>query len=217
MTTALILAGGDKTRWGNHRGVPKHMVPIGDEPLIHYLQRQLTARGVEVLVKCRPEDVADFVTTGTAVPVEFEPEPWQFEWDDSRHVWPQHRLLILYGDCFYTPQLLDAVVADTAKGWRLYARWDESRITGKPWGEPWVWVIQPDAHAELDAAVAHASQMFRSGQTNRCMAWEVYRAAAGFNLNEHRRETLHGMEWSDFTEDFDFPDDYERWLERFSR
>lgn len=218
VTSALILAGGVASRWNGHLGVPKHLAPVPVEPTIHRLQRELVAGGVDdVMVACKPDDVASYVTVGRAVELVDLGESWRHEWEDSRQHWPDHRLLIFYGDCYHTPELLDRMIADDAPGWRVYARWGGSTITGKDYGEMFGWVIQPDAQAELDAAAAYAADAFRSGRHHRCLGWEVYRHAVGFGLNDHRREDVHGVEWNDLSEDFDWPHDYDRWLQAYNR
>jgi hypothetical protein len=216
VTSALILAARTGDRWDASRGFPRHLAPVPDEPAIHRLQRELVARGVEdVMVACQSDVVDDYVTVGRAVDLVTNGERWVHEWQETRAYWPQHRLLILYGDCYHSPELLDALVADDAPGWRYYARWGASSITGKPWGEPWGWVIQPEAHDELDAAAQYAAAEYRAGRYHRCIPWEVYRRAAGFALSDHRRDSTHGVEWSDLSEDFDWVEDYDRWLAAF--
>lgn len=213
LTSALILAGGVASRWDNHLGIPKHLAPVPDEPVIHRLQRELAERGVDdIMVACKPEDAAAYVTVGRAVDLADVGEGWRHEWEDSRHHWPQHRLLVFYGDCYHTPELLDRMVGDTEPGWRVYARWTGSDITGKEWGEMFGWVIQPDAHDALDVAVHIAAGAHREGLWWRCLGWEVYQVAVGFGLDQYEREPVHAVDWDDLSEDFDYPHDYDRWL-----
>jgi hypothetical protein len=218
MTSALILAGGIASRWDNYLGIPKHLAPVPEEPTIHRLQRELAARGVDdIMVACHADVVDRYVTVGRPVELADLGEGWRHEWADSRQHWPQHRLLIFYGDCYHTPELLDAIVADTAPGWRAYARWGPSEITGKPYAEMFGWVVQPEAHDELDAAVEFAVAEFESGRHYRCLGWEVYQRAVGFQIGNLDRENVHGVEWDDLSEDFDWPKDYDRWLQAFNR
>lgn len=218
VTSALILAGGESTRWGNHLGVKKHLAPVPDEPVIHRLQRELLERAVDdVMVACKAEDVDAYVTVGRAVELADLGDGWRHEWADSRAHWPNNRLLVFYGDCFHTSQLLDAMVSDDAPGWRVYARWGKSSLTMKQYGEMFGWVIQPEAHAVLDEACEVAIRAFRDKKITRVLGWEVYRQAVGFNLTSHSREDNHGVEWNDLSEDFDWPVDYDRWLEGLKR
>ncbi|HEY7824917.1 MAG TPA: NTP transferase domain-containing protein [Acidimicrobiia bacterium] len=213
VTSALLLAGGVASRWEGHLGLPKHLAPVPVEPNVHRLQRELLERGVDdVMVACKPEDADRYVSVGRAVELADLGEGWRHEWEDSRQHWPDHRLLIIYGDCYLTPRLLDRMVADEEPGWRVYARWGSSTVTGKHYGEMFGWVIQPDAHDELDAAAAYSADAYRSGRHDRCLGWEVYRTAVGYGLGDHRREDVHGIEWNDLSEDFDWPHDYDRWL-----
>ena len=40
----VILCAGDATRWGGYLGLPKHLVPIHGEPLLHRTVRLLRTR-----------------------------------------------------------------------------------------------------------------------------------------------------------------------------
>lgn len=64
MKRAILLAGGSGSRLGQlTRVVNKHLLPVYDQPMIHYPLQTLRAMGVEeVLVITRPQDANDFLT-----------------------------------------------------------------------------------------------------------------------------------------------------------
>ena len=215
--TALILAATSDQRWRNHLGVPKHLVPIKGEPLIHRTQRALLERGERnVIVMTQPQWSDDYVIDG-ATWQEPKPSPREFvqEWDGSRHLWNNNgKTLIVYGDCYMTDELLDAMTQDNGEPWKAYARWNPSAITGKEYGEMFGWTFTPDAHDLLDRARVDAIAAHLEGRWHRVLGWEVYRLAVGFQVNEHKREDVHGIDWSDASDDFDRPQDLDKWLER---
>ena len=54
----------------------------------------------------------------------------------------------------------------------------------------------------------------RTGRVVSCGAWAIYRHLQGLPLRKHRcRQNF--LDIDDFTEDFDVPEDYDRWIERF--
>lgn len=216
MTRALILAAGEMTRWGNHLGVPKHLIPIQGEPLIHRTQRMLAERGVDdVRVVAQPERSGYLWEGNTLVDPIWVDRDWQQEQESSRHAWATDATtLILYGDVYFSPELMDRITADPADTWRVYARWGPSEVTGRKWGEMFGWVIPPHEHTTIDASRDAAIHARQAGVTARCLGWEVYRHAVGFGWHQHEREDVHGAEHSDASDDFDYPGDWDEWVRR---
>lgn len=56
----FITAYGESTRWNNYLGVPKHLIPIDDEPLIHRTVRLLKENGFDDIVI-----IGDYQVDGT--------------------------------------------------------------------------------------------------------------------------------------------------------
>jgi len=215
--TALILAAGSDSNWGNYLGVPKHLIPIKGEPLIHRTQRQLLERGhQDIRVVTLPTKRDSYVLPYARFeePVK-SPRDWTQEWDGSRHLWnTEEKTMILYGDCYFSDSLMDAIAADAGEPWHAYARWGASELTGKGYGEMFAWTFLPDAHALLDSARERAIDAFAAGKCGRVLGWEVYRMAVGIDITKHDKEDLHAVDWSDESDDFDAPHEWQRWLER---
>ena len=213
----LILAGGDSTRWADHLGVRKHLIPILGEPLIHRTVRLLHELHVyDVRIVCRVQDQFDYVPPGAQwTLMRTVDREWEQEQESSRHAWsPDGRTLILYGDCYFTAELLAAMVRNLVPDWRVYGRWVGSTLTGKTYGEMWGWLFRPEHHAEIDAARSVAIAAREDGVTKRCLGWEVLRAAYGYDLNVHGQSPPRRfVEWEDATDDFDFPVDWDIWSE----
>lgn len=214
MTRALILAAGGTQRWGNHLSVPKHLIPIAGEPLIHRTQRQLLDHGItDITVVAQPQHRDFALPTSRWEPPAPSPRNWVQEWDGSRHLWhPTGRTIVLYGDCYFTDELIAAIVADPGKPWRVYARFTGSKITGKKYGEMFGWVFTPSAHDKLDRARKQAIELVNTGQWWRALGWEVYRAAVGLPIKAYTgREDVHSVAWHDASDDFDTPEEWDTW------
>jgi hypothetical protein len=210
----LILAGGEGLRWQNHLGVRKHLIPIHGEPLIHRTQRLFAERGIsDIRVVCSLELAADYVTeVGTHEPLAQVDRAWVQEQESSRRAWNgDGRTIIVYGDVYYSHDLVDSIAHDNGEPWRVFARWGASAITGKGYGEMFAWSFNAYAHRTLDNARNRAIAAKEAGRWWRCLGWEVYREAVGIPIREHERDDVHGFEWSDVTDDFDYPEDWDRW------
>lgn len=212
---ALILAAGNQDKWGDAFGIPKHMLQVEGQPLIHRTQHQLAANGVtDITVVAKQGHHAMFTLPGnTATQPAPSPRGWVQEWDGSRHLWAtDDRTLIVYGDCYLTDKLAAAMCADPGDPWRVYARFTGSKKTGKRYGEMFGWVFTPDAHAVLDDARAKAIAAVDAGDWWRALGWEVYRIAAGLDFQTYSgREKTHAKHWSDESDDFDTPDEWATW------
>lgn len=212
---AIILAAGEGGRWGDYLGVPKHLIPIKGEPLVHRTQRMLEERGVsDIVVMTKPELASAYVIgssrTGTPARVDRD---WVQEMEPSRGYWAtDSRTLLLYGDCYFTDEIMDALVREDAEDWKVFARHDGSEHTGKQYGEMFGWVFRPEHHDELDRAREAAIAAVESGAWNRCLGWEVHRIACGQDPWHHDwSDPVHFVEWDDATDDFDYPLDWDVW------
>ncbi len=112
MTLAIIMAGGENTRW--EQPTPKEIAPILGEPVIARTVRMLRERDIQpIVVTHKPEVMA-------AVPgCEF--------WQTRRrfyveHTWNlasrwQKRNVLLFGDCAYTNAALDKLLTAPVPIW----------------------------------------------------------------------------------------------------
>lgn len=209
--TTLILAAGQGSRWGNYLGVPKHMIPIKGEPLIHRTQRILAATGAnDVYVVCRDSTYV-LPPSQRATPQEVERE-WVHEQEESRYLWSKSgRTILLYGDVYYSEDLLSRIVHEPADDWKVYARYGASAHTGKHHGEMFGWVFRPEHHRQLDAARNVAISYTENGLWWRCVGWELYRIAMGQVPWSHCRDEVHLVDYDDVSDDFDAPTDWDRW------
>jgi hypothetical protein len=211
----LILAAGEATRWNNHLDMPKHMVPIDGEPLIHNMQRRLDNLGVTDVhvITHNPEFVRPPAVQQTPREVD---RAWIHRHEGSRHLWhPEDKTLILYGDTYYTDRLLHLMVESECNDWHVYGRSGPSELTGKKYGEIFAWAFRPQHHKTLDAARNVAIAYTENGLWDRCIGWEVYYIATRQLPWSDFPEDVHFVDWDDATEDFDCPEDWDRWKARF--
>lgn len=202
---AVIMAAGEGTRWGGHRGVPKHLVDVGGEPLLERTCRQLIARDAHPVIVAPPDPRYSVEGAYTVAPSFAQCDTDKFlttvEW------WlPDEPILIVYGDAYLTDECADALLSP---GW--VGRAGPSSVTGCPHGELFGVHVTPQRQGEMARAIVYVRGLLLQGRLSRGGGWEVYRAFAGLPLDEHQV----GADFTDvddLSEDFDTPEDYEQWL-----
>lgn len=214
---AVVMAGGIGSRWGNHRGVPKHLVDIDGEPLLVRTVRQLRDRDVADVVVLAPPDrrydvPGGWVARPTFAGCDTDKFLSTVEWwtVDSPTV-------IVYGDVYLSDAAADALCAAAAPmAW--VGRSGPSSWTGCPWGELFGVTVTPPGHGLLAAAIIGVRGLLLASLIPRGGGWEVYRHTQGLPLDpDSDRIDADFVEIDDWSDDFDYPEDYERWIDRRAR
>jgi len=205
----IVIAAGPGERWGEHTGVPKHLVEIEGERLLDRTCRQFRPHG-DVFVAGHDERYQT---------------PWSIlfkagkyltpEWGgadkflSSASLWNQNgRTVVLYGDVWFSKEAVDTIVDFREKEWQLFGRFGPSEVTGTPWGECFAQSFHTEHIEEHYAKLREMAKM--EGKTG---GWVHYRMMQGMEPLAHRRGPRF-TEIDDWTDDFDFPEDYDRWGER---
>jgi hypothetical protein len=223
---------GFPNRWNNYLGVPKHLIPIKGEPLIHRTQRLLLENGAsDIWVSCNKQNFEKYVIDGC------NPIETHFDRDS---LYPDHEFLStlnmenkngitvqLFADIYYTEELIKELINNPSEDWHYYARRISSQITGKLYGEMFAWYYRHDHIEKLIECGTIASQLtskyvkdYEEGKTTYPWIMEesskmTYRIMAGLNTEDpHAVENVHWIEWNDESEDFDYPIDWDNWSKR---
>lgn len=205
--TAIIIAAGDATRWGDYMGVPKHLVEVDGEPILHRTARLLRERVDTVWVVSKND--ARYHQHGSTI---LTIEPGSSDADkfySSKDIWCGHTLIV-YGDCYFTQAAIDTMCAPV-EDWTLFCRPTSSAITGSPYGECWAYSIPENRLTFFEDRLVWLAGLHELGVTHRCGGWELYQALLGQDVNEHRMTTNYVV-IDDWSEDFDYPRDYDMWL-----
>lgn len=203
---AIIMAGGDGTRWNNYLGTPKHLLTLEGERLIDRTIRLLDERGVEEIIPLCPYP---------DVPNSQLPAYTQCDTDKFRStipLWaPDALSLVLYGDVWFSEEAMDAIISPLQDPFRWFGREHASKITGTPYGELFGLTIAPEGQARISHSIETVRGLLMNNRIGRGGGWEVYRHSVGVPLSKH---VLNGYfhDINDWTDDFDFPADYDRWV-----
>lgn len=211
---AIICAAGDGTRWANYLNRRKHQLEFEGESLLNRTVRLLRERGI-----------TDIFVTHTAQHPYFVRGAQSFERPAglsntqarlaTRPLWhPEQRTLILWGDVYFTNAAMD-LMTGTYPGWVNFARLRASQVTGKPGPEIFGCAFWPEQHDRYANALQAVDDAKARGEETHS-SWSSYLAMVGKPLNIHPSDI---RDWGchveipdDGTDDFDFGDDYERWM-----
>ena len=110
-TRYVIMANGKGRRWGNHGGIPKHLIEVEGETLLQRttrLVREVEPEAEVVIASSNPLCVADGARRHEPLRSAHELDRFCFELIEDN-------CCFLYGDTFYTPQAIGAIAAYPAK------------------------------------------------------------------------------------------------------
>ncbi len=211
MINCIIICAGEATRWGNHLGIPKHLIEIGGETLIERTTRLLHKHKKEDIdVKIVVKDLKDkrYYVDG-AETVEANLNPQNVDADkflSSEHLWNQEgRTLVIYGDCWLSDGCIKKVMEFESEEWTLFANKVECFVQS----------FYPQSIPQHKAALEYIRESYKRGDISVCGGWHHYRAMQGYPLTEHRMEHNFYL-IDDLSDDFDFPNEYDNFMERYN-
>lgn len=204
-------------------GVPKHRVRLlGGETLLERLVRQSLEAGAETLIVARDPDDPNYQVDGaTTVPAVFHPEMRDADkFYSSHHLWsPHERTILLYGDVWLTTPAATQIFDNNRPfphGYWVYARFTGSTITGTPWGENLAHAIDPHGHDRYRTSLEQLPHLTTNHKGGRCGGWEQYMHLTTGNPTTPITQGPNSTHINDWSDDFDYPADYERWLDNWT-
>jgi hypothetical protein len=211
---AILIAAGPGERWGYHLGMPKHFVPVDGEPILQRAVR-LIGRHCKDIWVVGVDDRYKIEGSQLFIP---DLEPANFGADkflSSRELWNTNgRTIVFFGDVYFTEEAMSTILSFDEREWTVFGRFGPSALTGTPWGELFAQSFWPEHIDEHLSALVRLARLCGEGTVKRGQGWEHYRLMNGATedaLHLHR-ELGHFVEIDDWTDDFDYPDDYDRFI-----
>lgn len=218
----FILADGEGTRWGNYKDVPKQLLKVNGETLLHRMIRLCRENGI-------PKE--DIIILGTltdddAVNDRFEncSKKRQLFLEIAKKY--KEPFIMLNGDCYYTDAIIkDCIEREAVDGWLHWCCPHSNQFTKKPWGEGYIHKV-----TNIDWWISKLEEFNKLVDNNEIIVngdWAMNRWLYGAaDINKHYVDKEHlskyDVYWHDETDDFDYssgPDwgtgynnDYERFL-----
>ena len=212
-TVCIIICAGEATRWGNYLGVPKHLVTLEGEVMLHRLVRQLSEykdNSIHIVVK---EDDDKYKVSGSELYVA-DLNPSNGDADkflSSQKLWNKHgRTLVFCGDVWFSDSAIRKILSYRGTDWIVFGRHHASKITGCKWGELFAQSFYPKDIKEHRANLHKVAEAYKAKSITSAGGWAHYRAMSGIPLGEHKiKDKFYNID--DWTDDFDKPEDYDRW------
>ena len=195
-----ILAGGSATRWQGYQGVKnKCLVKVDGETLLGRTERLLKANGINDY---------EIVLEG------YNSKREAFEGIAKK---AQCGFGILLGDCYYTEAIIRDAVNRDVDFWMHYYNCLPNPWTGCPWEEGYIHLV-PNWEWWAEK-MGEFNQKCDGGEIEFRKDFQIDRYLRGYSPEEYRAFTLdeHDIFWSDETDDFDFPNDYDMFMERHEK
>ena len=220
---AVVMAAGSGSRWGNYLGVPKQLIKIEGEPILFRTIRLLKENKFEVYVTV-PEK-GYFGDLG----VEEIVGKSDLEIDKFLNAEEESGAVFLWGDCYFTEDAIKKI-ADNKEDLMFFGRGGGSNLTGKRYGELFAVKTNKEFFKKAQELEKNKHKM------QRCASWELYayittgkiypsawgpqksqRDKDGNCIADPAKIAKHFTTIDDYTDDFDYPADYEKWIKIFNK
>lgn len=208
----IIACAGPQVKWNNHLGVSSHFAPVRvspaseeREPLLMRTLGQVARYTRDVIITC-PEGDARYCLGGVTTYVGHGSS----EFDSSRDFWSEEdRTVLLLGDVYFSDLALRRIMGYAEHNYRVFGRHGGSMITHTPYGEIFAHSWWPEHHREIDRHLENV-EAGRAEGIMRPHGWMLLRSFQGGKLNRHIVMSSYFTEINDWTDDIDFPEDFER-------
>lgn len=205
----IILADGNGTRWHNYSGVEKQLIKIDGETLLHRMCRLCRENGIkkeDLIIIGKFED--EFAVNDTFEDCDLKRK--LFLRIAKRYREP---FIILNGDCYYTESIIKDCITREINKWGHWCRLGPNPFTGKEWGEGYIHkVVAIDWWINK---LEEFNKLCEDGEINLTNDWTINRYLAGWqDIYTHRIDLPNEYDilWNDETDDFDFPQDLDRFI-----
>lgn len=211
----IIPCAGGSNRWGDFRGVPKHLVKLCGEPVLNRAVRLVNEFAPDADVKVIVRDMTDRrykVDGSTRSRAKLTPDAGDVDKVlSSAHLWdPNDRTVIVWGDVWWTRDALRSVLTDPVDGWRAWLR------TVGDGGEIFGFAFDPEAHDLIRAGCEQVETAHRAGHMHGIPGgWALYRVLCGRDVTDHG-DHGHATQVTDWTDDMDTPTDWHEWCYRWA-
>lgn len=215
----IILCGGKGSRWNDYLGVKKHHIEIDGERLIDRTIRLCDGHDVVIADKVDTTDAY----AGDKV-VGYNKDDVTTKFHDSLHLWEnEESVALLYGDVWFSEEGLNAILS-CDKDWAIAGRFGASTTTGCPHGELFGFVCRGEGinimRKHIEALAKVPSKWAPTGSQHVRNLWGVQELIHNYpNLMLQKRDAFfsvtngHFIEIDDWTDDFDEPGDYRRFVQ----
>lgn len=210
MIKVLIFCAGEGHRWGDYQGIKKQMAKIDGVSLLDRMICQCHKYNDCLIIVNGPLNNPWYNRPGAVLnPIEItsNKDHRSRTLDKCINSIPQwssaNRTVCLLGDVWYEDNDMEHIINAPWETFIRYSRTGRSLLTGKYWGEDFACSFYPKDQPEIEKALKE----FIPSPEGKETPWSY--------VEEHFMtldDKTHRYEVTGFTEDFDRPQDYLKWL-----
>lgn len=127
-----------------------------------------------------------------------------------------NKQILLFGDVFFSEYAIQSIVSKCSNNHILFfGRENASIITKKDYGEIYAILFTNSNINTLLYCFHKLRLLYNKKIIGRIKHWELYRMLQSIPLHIHKI-TKNFIEIDDFTEDFDYPHDYDKWIYEYT-
>lgn len=204
MTKVIIAAAGEGERWKNYFNVPKHLIEIEGEILLHRIYRQFKKYTNDIVIIAKDER---YQIEGCNVEA-----PLSGEWLDfgkiysSNHLWSNDKTIIVFGDVYFTDDAVQIIMSNTDP-YKFFLRKGGSKYSAKKHGEIFAFAFSGDMNEKIKQYINELVEKKQGGAG----AWRLYLHMHNITHKRDHFKTDAYVEINDWTDDFDYPRDLVMW------
>ena len=216
----LIACSGKGDRWNNYMNSPKHLINVNGEILLHRTVRMIKERqsNNDTIHIVAFDNIYSIFGTHLIIPKYSTVEEKNMHYNYpfiyvSKNMWStDSNTIILFGDVYFTDFAMDTIFSNINKShqYLFFGRENASQFTGCQYGELFGMSFNFDFVNTLWENVIEIKNLYDKKLISRFIHWELYRKLESIPLKSHKIKN-NFVEINDFTDDFDFPHDYDKW------
>jgi hypothetical protein len=208
-TRVIIIAAGPGERWKNFRGTTKHLAKVENEVLIQRTAKQFLKYTDDVCIVGNGEDY--FVEGAMLYVVKVHNTNWRDagKFMSSKHLWINDgRTVLVFGDVWFSTEAVKKIMTDK-DSLKFYLRSGASTVHSSDRPEIFGLAFDETQFSHINQTLLHLTA---GVDAQRQAGWALYRRIVGPTANGLFANP-HFTEINDWTQDFDFPEDLEKWEE----
>lgn len=224
-TKYIIACSGSGNRWNNYLGKKKHLIEINGESLLHRTVRLIKSFDInsEIIIMAYTKDYIVKDTT-LHIPILFPIKQHQNfpAIYASYDIWNSNgKTIFLFGDIFYTMDAMKLIINSSLKSNNIifFGRKSGSTITDKKWQEIFGMSFNFTHNKILLEKLEYIKKLYERRKIKRFITWELYKFLNNIPINQIPITDFNEdfININDFTDDFDFPIDYDNWIKKYNQ
>ncbi|MDP8052303.1 hypothetical protein QJU23_07695 [Pasteurella atlantica] len=188
----IIMADGNGTRWNNSLGIPKHLIKINDEVILHRAVRLIKKFDASAEIIITSHDERYEVEGATR----YEPKNNVLELDRFTEELIEDNICFIYGDTYYEDSDMKSIVEHCFNEDIMFYGNKKSIVA-----------IKINNSQIFQQHINNVRELFLSKDISKCIGWQVYASYVNGDF-ENKEIKYNFVTLDDKTTDFNSYEDY---------